>query len=98
MVLGFAVLASTVGADAATRLGGFGRRTLGYTCDGGLCSCSGEDDCNDMFSGTDCNGKIEYCDESGPVVACYCFPPIPVPAKRAAGLRRPSVGVGAVLR
>ena len=95
VVLGFAVLTATVGADAATRLGG--RRPLGYTCDGGLCSCSGDADCNDMFSGTDCDGKIEYCDTSGPVVACYCFPPIPIGgASRTLGLRRPTVG--AVLR
>jgi hypothetical protein len=49
-----------------------------------------------MFGGTDCDGKISYCDESGPVLACYCFPPIPVRANRTLGLRRPSVG--AVLR
>jgi hypothetical protein len=45
---------------------------LGFTCSGLHCSCSGDDDCNDMFS-TVC-GDIASCteDDSGGVV-CECL-------------------------
>jgi hypothetical protein len=47
------------------RIGG---GTLNYSCEGILCSCSGDDDCNDMFTNGGC-GDIAVCDERG----CWCF-------------------------
>jgi hypothetical protein len=47
------------------RLGG-GR--LNFNCEGLLCSCSGDDDCNDMFTTGGC-GDIAVCDERG----CWCL-------------------------
>ena len=48
-----------------TRIGG---GTLNYNCSGILCTCSGDDDCNDMFTKEAC-GDIAACDENG----CWCF-------------------------
>jgi len=42
--------------------------TLNFNCEGILCSCSGDDDCNDMFTRGGC-GDIAACDERG----CWCF-------------------------
>lgn len=36
--------------------GSASRRTA-YSCEGGYCTCTGDDDCNDMFSGDDCGPK-----------------------------------------
>lgn len=47
------------------RLGG-GR--LNFNCEGLLCSCSGDEDCNDMFVRGGC-GDIAVCDERG----CWCL-------------------------
>jgi hypothetical protein len=50
---------------ALSRIGGV---TLNFNCEGLLCSCSGDDDCNDMFTRGGC-GDIAACDERG----CWCF-------------------------
>lgn len=41
---------------------------LGFSCDRLTCDCSGDDDCNDMFSSGVC-GDIAFCSETG----CWCF-------------------------
>jgi len=41
---------------------------LNFNCEGILCSCSGDEDCNDMFTKEAC-GDIAACDERG----CWCF-------------------------
>lgn len=51
---------------ALSRIGG-GTLNI-YNCDGLLCSCSGDDDCNDMFTKGGC-GDIAVCDERG----CWCL-------------------------
>jgi hypothetical protein len=45
-----------------------GGGTLNYSCEGLLCSCSGDADCNDLFT-TDLCGDIAVCDERG----CWCL-------------------------
>jgi hypothetical protein len=45
-----------------------GGTTLNYNCEGILCSCTGDEDCNDMFTKEAC-GDIAACDERG----CWCF-------------------------
>ena len=42
--------------------------TLNYNCEGILCSCTGDEDCNNMFTKEAC-GDIAACDERG----CWCF-------------------------
>lgn len=42
--------------------------TLNYNCEGILCTCTGDDDCNDLFTNGGC-GDIAMCDEQG----CWCF-------------------------
>lgn len=61
---------------ALTRRNGFtgvgGGQLVGgvtaFTCSGLLCSCTGDSDCNDMFSSDVC-GDIASCDEGG----CRCL-------------------------
>lgn len=50
---------------ALSRIGG---GTLNYNCEGILCSCTGDEDCNNMFTKEAC-GDIAACDERG----CWCF-------------------------
>jgi hypothetical protein len=45
-----------------------GVKTLGYTCSGLMCTCSGDADCNDMFTSDVC-GDVAVCDENG----CSCL-------------------------
>lgn len=45
-----------------------GQLSLGFTCKGLLCSCNGDNDCNDMFTSNVC-GEFALCDETG----CYCL-------------------------
>jgi hypothetical protein len=84
-VLASAIVVSAVGCAApqaeeslevseasALKVGGGGGGTLGYTCSGLLCTCTGDDDCNDMFSDGLC-GPISSCDESGPEPVCRCL-------------------------
>lgn len=47
------------------------RATTQFTCSGLKCSCSGDSDCNDMFSSGLC-GDIASCDETVGVV-CGCL-------------------------
>jgi len=47
-------------------VGGGGR--LNYSCGDLACYCSGDDDCNDLFTSTNC-GPIAVCYEDG----CFCL-------------------------
>lgn len=41
-----------------------------FTCEGLACTCSGDDDCNDMFTSNVC-GDLAYCDaDTG---ECHCL-------------------------
>jgi hypothetical protein len=42
--------------------------TLNYNCEGILCTCTGDEDCNNMFTKEAC-GDIAACDARG----CWCF-------------------------
>jgi len=50
----------------ARRVGGGGR--LNFSCGDLACVCSGDDDCNDLFTSTNC-GPIAVCYEDG----CFCL-------------------------
>jgi len=50
---------------------GLGGQGLGFNCGGLGCVCSGDADCNDMFSTNVC-GPWAYCFESGGQVICVC--------------------------
>lgn len=41
-----------------------------YSCDGPKCKCTGDDDCNDMFSAGVC-GDIASCDNGNGTCECY---------------------------
>jgi hypothetical protein len=43
-----------------------------YSCDGLLCTCRGDDDCNDMFINAGC-GDVTNCDTSGDEPVCSCL-------------------------
>ena len=60
--------------SSARRYGAPGRALapLRFGCDSLLCGCSGDDDCNDMFSSDLCSG-IAVCDETGGRVRCVCI-------------------------
>lgn len=46
---------------------------LEYQCDGLLCSCSGDTDCNDMFSSSEC-GDLSVCiDDIEGYPQCFCL-------------------------
>jgi hypothetical protein len=55
---------------AALAIGSAGR--LGFTCGPLGCVCSGDSDCNDMFSSGICGDAICFEDGSGGVV-CICL-------------------------
>jgi len=45
----------------------------GYTCSGLKCTCTGDDDCNDMFGSGKC-GDISSCDTTDPLnPVCECL-------------------------
>jgi hypothetical protein len=44
----------------------------GYTCDGAICTCTGDEDCNDMFSSGVC-GDIAQCRSEGGFEYCWCL-------------------------
>ena len=48
------------------------RQQPGFECSGPLCICSGDDDCNDMFSTDLCGDGICFEDGNGGVV-CLCL-------------------------
>src|SRR5687768_1146041 len=48
------------------------RPQLGFECSGPLCICSGDDDCNDLFSTGLCGDGICFEDGDGGVV-CICI-------------------------
>lgn len=47
-----------------------GGTSVGYTCDGLLCKCTGDVDCNDMAGVC---GTIATCDETHEPVTCQCL-------------------------
>lgn len=52
--------------------GGGGGTTARYSCEGMLCSCTGTNDCNDMFTTAGC-GDVASCDTSGTEEKCSCL-------------------------
>jgi hypothetical protein len=61
-----------VPAASATGLSPGRARGLGFACDGGLCVCSGDRDCGDMF-GTNVCGPNAICFLTGATgVVCLC--------------------------
>jgi hypothetical protein len=57
-------------SDVRTQKLGLSRSagTLNFNCEGLLCTCTGDADCNDMFTTAGC-GDIAVCDERG----CACL-------------------------
>jgi hypothetical protein len=50
-----------------------GGTRAGYTCSGLKCTCTGDDDCNDMFSDGVC-GDVSSCDTTNPLnPTCECL-------------------------
>ena len=47
-------------------------RGAGFVCDGNLCLCTGDDDCNDMFGSGFCGDGICFETGDGSVV-CLCL-------------------------
>lgn len=43
-----------------------------YSCSGLMCTCTGDVDCNDMFTNAGC-GDVSKCDDSGPEPVCWCL-------------------------
>ena len=43
-----------------------------FECDLGICTCTGDADCNDMFESGVC-GDIAVCDETEDIVTCECL-------------------------
>lgn len=63
------------GAEAPTATASSALRRLGYSCGDGFCTCTGDPDCNDMFSGTECGTgpKSAICQINGAgVPRCRC--------------------------
>jgi hypothetical protein len=61
-----------------------GGPTLGYTCGATECTCTGDIDCNNMFSSNDCRGPIldNDCDTTNPLVpVCHCIKTMTQPPK-----------------
>ncbi|MCB9593630.1 MAG: hypothetical protein H6719_12930 [Sandaracinaceae bacterium] len=48
-----------------------GGGSLGYSCSLFMCSCTGDIDCNDMFTSGVCPGDA-YCDDTTSTPTCYC--------------------------
>jgi hypothetical protein len=47
-------------------------RGLGFECGGLICACSGDDDCNDLFTSGLCGAAVCFPDKRGGVV-CVCL-------------------------
>lgn len=61
-----------------------GGPTRGYTCSATECTCTGDIDCNNMFSSGKCNGPIldNDCDTTNPLVpVCHCLITMTQPPK-----------------
>jgi hypothetical protein len=61
-------------ATAGALLKGGGGASAGFTCDDGAntCTCTGDEDCNDMFGSGLCGGQAS-CDTSNPLrPICTC--------------------------
>ena len=71
-------------SEQALKGGGGGRTSLGYACSGLRCTCTGDIDCNDMFSDGVC-GDIATCDDTDPLNPhCECLVLLRVNRGRAA--------------
>jgi hypothetical protein len=90
--------ASTCPAVIFRQAGGSsGGGRLSFTCSGGLCSCTGEQDCIDMFGGSTCaegSGSAICYDILG-VTVCYCRQAL---RTLPGGVVKPPVGGGVILR
>jgi hypothetical protein len=69
---------------------GGGGGGLGYSCDGALCTCTGDADCNDMFEAGIC-GDIASCNND--VCKCLKFKKTPKTPKSPKVLGNPGVKV-----
>jgi hypothetical protein len=67
-----------------------GGKRLGYTCEGLQCTCTGDADCNDMFSDGVC-GDIASCTDD--VCKCLKFKKAPKTPKTRGVLGTPGVKV-----
>ena len=52
--------------------GGLSGGSLGYTCDSSTCTCTGDEDCNDMFNGGVCGSTATCQIDSYGVTRCSC--------------------------
>jgi hypothetical protein len=59
--------------DALARMPMGGASSLSFVCGTFVCSCSGDDDCNDMFDSGVCGGDAVCYEEGGGAVNCYCW-------------------------
>ena len=62
-------------AAVAAQRGGSGAGGAGFACGGGVCTCTGDVDCNDMFGGGTCPGDSrDKCEIGADGVAhCTCY-------------------------
>jgi hypothetical protein len=56
---------SEIGSVAQPLVRGGGGGGLGYSCSGLVCTCTGDEDCNDMFGDGVC-GDVASCDTTNP--------------------------------
>ena len=72
-------------SEQALKAGGGGHTSVGYTCSGLKCTCTGDIDCNDMFGDGVC-GDIATCDDTDPLnPRCECIVLL--------GVKRPRAGL-----
>lgn len=56
----------------AAMKGSSGGNGAGYSCEGLVCTCQGDDDCNDMFGSGKC-GDPATCDKTTGICKCFIF-------------------------
>jgi hypothetical protein len=56
---------------APTAAAPFSPRRFGFQCGGPFCACSGDADCNDLFTTGLCGASVCFVDNTGGVV-CIC--------------------------
>lgn len=78
---------------------GSGGGGMGYTCGATECTCTGDIDCNNMFTSGKCKGTIwdAGCDNSGPAPKCWCSTAARSTQFPKGGLKAP-LGQGQILR
>jgi hypothetical protein len=60
-------------ADALSpQQGGGSSGRLGFVCSGLFCTCTGDVDCNDMFSSGNCGPGPSVCDDTTSTPKCTC--------------------------